>query len=93
MEKLQELRDCVEALGREAGKFFENGNKAAGVRARRHVQELKEIVQSLRETIQKTKMAQESQERKAGRNDAVSESGGAADTEHDMERYVEDTPK
>ncbi|KAK4537281.1 hypothetical protein CDCA_CDCA11G3306 [Cyanidium caldarium] len=63
MDTLDELRECVEALGREAGKFFEKGNKAAGVRARQHAQELKRLTQVLREKIQEAKTPPEPRER------------------------------
>lgn len=54
-QKLMELRECVETVNKDASKFFEKGNKAAGVRARKHLQELKTIAQELRVLIQKCK--------------------------------------
>ncbi|CAN8066420.1 unnamed protein product [Agarophyton chilense] len=55
MEKYGELARCVENIERDASKFFVNGNKAAGTRARKHLQELKQLAQDLRVLIQDTK--------------------------------------
>lgn len=55
MEKYGELAKCVENIERDASKFFVNGNKAAGTRARKHLQELKQLAQDLRVIIQDTK--------------------------------------
>ncbi|PXF45619.1 hypothetical protein BWQ96_04624 [Gracilariopsis chorda] len=55
MEKYSELARCVENIERDASKFFVNGNKAAGTRARKHLQELKQLAQDLRVLIQDTK--------------------------------------
>lgn len=55
MEKYSELARCVENIERDASKFFVNGNKAAGTRARKHLQELKQLAQDLRVLIQETK--------------------------------------
>lgn len=50
-----ELQRCVQNIERDANKFFVNGNKAAGTRARKHLQELKQLAQDLRVLIQDTK--------------------------------------
>lgn len=55
MEKYSELARCVENIETDANKFFINGNKAAGTRARKHLQELKQLAQDLRVIIQNTK--------------------------------------
>lgn len=55
MAKLNELRECVDDISKDAGKFFEKGNKAAGVRARKKLQLLKTLSQELRVNIQKCK--------------------------------------
>lgn len=55
MEKYSELARCVENIEKDASKFFVNGNKAAGTRARKHLQELKQLAQDLRVIIQDTK--------------------------------------
>lgn len=55
MEKYHELARCVENIEKDAGKFFVNGNKAAGTRARKHLQQLKRLAQELRVHIQEVK--------------------------------------
>lgn len=55
MDKYGELARCVENIEKDASKFFVNGNKAAGTRARKHLQELKQLAQDLRVIIQDTK--------------------------------------
>lgn len=55
MEKFNELARCVEYIEKDASKFFVNGNKAAGTRARKHLQELKSLAQELRVLIQDVK--------------------------------------
>lgn len=55
MEHLEELRQEVKAMTDEADKFFNANNKAAGTRARKHLQEIKKIAQKLRVAIQEAK--------------------------------------
>jgi hypothetical protein len=42
-------------VGKDSSKFFEKGNKAAGTRARKNLQELKKLAQELRVAIQDAK--------------------------------------
>lgn len=58
MDKYTQLARCVENIEKDASKFFVNGNKAAGTRARKHLQELKQLAQDLRVLIQDTKNEQ-----------------------------------
>jgi hypothetical protein len=55
MDKLAQLKETVDAIGKDSSKFFEKGNKAAGTRARKNLQELKKLAQELRVAIQDTK--------------------------------------
>lgn len=55
MEKLQNLKEVMDAVSKDSTKFFEKGNKAAGTRARKNLQELKKLAQELRVAIQDTK--------------------------------------
>jgi hypothetical protein len=55
LAKLAELRECVDDVSKDSLKFFEKGNKAAGVRARKKLQTLKALAQELRINIQKCK--------------------------------------
>lgn len=45
----------MDAVSKDSTKFFEKGNKAAGTRARKNLQELKKLAQELRVAIQDTK--------------------------------------
>lgn len=51
MEKFNELRDLIASLEEDTQKFFDKGNKAAGVRVRKGLQEVKSVAQELRVEI------------------------------------------
>jgi hypothetical protein len=55
MEKIYELKDCVEKITKDAYKFFEKNNKTSGVRARKKLQRCKKLAQEIRMLIQKSK--------------------------------------
>lgn len=57
MDDLAELKAMCEALRTECIKFFEEGNKTAGTRARKMLQNVKQKAQQLRVSIQETKRA------------------------------------
>jgi len=48
----------VNSVEEDCNKFFENGNKSAGVRARKNLQEIKKLAQELRIEIQATKQTE-----------------------------------
>jgi len=48
MEKFNELKTLVVSLEEDATKFYLKDNKAAGVRLRKGLQEIKSIAQALR---------------------------------------------
>ena len=48
MEKFNELKTLVAGLEEDATKFFEKDNKAAGVRLRKGLQDIKAMAQVLR---------------------------------------------
>ncbi len=48
MEKYEELKTLVTSMEDDAIKFYEKGNKAAGVRLRKTLQEVKTLAQSVR---------------------------------------------
>ncbi|ABW98176.1 hypothetical protein HAN_2g360 (nucleomorph) [Hemiselmis andersenii] len=58
MEKIFELKECVEKISKEAHKFFEKNNKISGVRARKELQKCKKLAQEIRIGIQKSKQEQ-----------------------------------
>ena len=51
METLTKLKELVESLSVDTGKFFENTNKRAGIRARKTAQQIKNLCQDLRKEI------------------------------------------
>jgi hypothetical protein len=51
MEKFNELKALVAGLEDDATKFFEKDNKAAGVRLRKGLQEIKTLAQDLRLSV------------------------------------------
>ncbi len=57
MDDLAELKAMCEALRTECIKFFEEGNKTAGTRARKMLQQVKGKAQELRVAIQERKRA------------------------------------
>jgi hypothetical protein len=48
MEKFNELKALVSSLEEDATKFYEKENKAAGVRLRKGLQDIKALAQELR---------------------------------------------
>lgn len=59
MEKVFDLKSCVNSLSIDSYKFFNKSNKAAGVRARKKLQKCKRLAQEIREIIQKVKQEEE----------------------------------
>jgi hypothetical protein len=51
MEKFNELKALVAGLEDDATKFFEKDNKAAGVRLRKGLQDIKTLAQDLRLSV------------------------------------------
>lgn len=57
MSKFNELSDFVAGLEADFSKFYDKGNKAAGTRIRKAMQELKKMAQDIRTDIQEKKNA------------------------------------
>ena len=55
MSRVSELQTLVESVSSEMEKFYEKGNKAAGTRARKSLQDLKKLAQDIRLEIQSKK--------------------------------------
>jgi hypothetical protein len=55
MDKYQQLRDLVVAAEADFEKFYVKGNKAAGTRVRKAMQDLKELAQAIRTNVQSQK--------------------------------------
>ncbi len=57
MSRVSELQSLVESVSGEMEKFYDKGNKAAGTRARKGLQDLKKLAQEIRLEIQAKKNA------------------------------------
>lgn len=57
MSKYNELKSFVDGLEDDFGKFFDKGNKAAGTRVRKAMQDLKKMAQDIRADVQSQKTA------------------------------------
>ena len=55
MEKFEEIKSLIEAVAEDVDKFYVKGNKAAAVRIRKSMQEVKNLAQELRLNVQETK--------------------------------------
>lgn len=55
MEKLTQFETLFESLKEDYGKFMEKGNKAAGTRARKTLQEIRNLAKDTRDEISNTK--------------------------------------
>ncbi len=55
MNRYQELLDLVKSFEKDFEKFFEKNNKTAGVRVRKHMQELRKFAQEIRGEVQDRK--------------------------------------
>jgi hypothetical protein len=55
MQKFEELEQLVTNTQEDARKFYQDGNKAAGTRVRKAMQELKNLAQEIRLDIQQRK--------------------------------------
>lgn len=61
MNRLQELKDLVSSFEKDFIKFYDKGNKSAGTRVRKAMNELKRKGQDIRKEVQelKAKMKEE----------------------------------
>ena len=57
MSRVSDLHTLVESVSSEMEKFYEKGNKAAGTRARKGLQDLKKLAEDIRLEIQAKKNA------------------------------------
>ena len=55
MEKFTELEALIASMKDDVTKFYEKGNKAAGVRIRKSLQDVKAIAQAIRVNISEQK--------------------------------------
>lgn len=55
MNRIDQVRSMVAELEEDMTKFYDKGNKAAGTRARKQLQDLKKVSQEIRLEIQDMK--------------------------------------
>ena len=55
MSRLNEVKNLMAGLEEDLVKFYDKGNKAAGTRARKQLQDLKKLAQDIRVEIQNIK--------------------------------------
>ncbi len=55
MSRLEQVKSLMNELESDMVKFYDKGNKAAGTRARKQLQELKKLAQEIRVEIQEMK--------------------------------------
>lgn len=55
MNRIEQVRSLISELEPDMEKFYEKGNKAAGTRARKTLQEIKKVAQEIRIEIQDKK--------------------------------------
>ena len=55
MSRADDLKGLVDSVSAEMEKFYDKGNKAAGTRARKGLQDLKKLAQDIRLEIQEKK--------------------------------------
>ena len=56
-EIFEQLQDIVNSTQADIDKFYDNGNKAAGTRVRKAMQQVKTLAQDLRKDVQAKKNA------------------------------------
>ncbi len=59
MTRYQDLLTLVQSFEGDFEKFFEKGNKSAGTRVRKHMNELKKFAQDVRNEVQNLKKTEE----------------------------------
>ena len=65
MNRFNELVELVQSFEKDFEKFFVKGNKSAGTRVRKHMNELKRKAQEIRNEIQSIKKTDDAEPPKA----------------------------
>lgn len=60
-DRYQQLKDLIDSFEQDFQKFYDKQNKAAGVRVRKHMQELRQLAQDIRGEVQDMKGQWDSQ--------------------------------
>jgi hypothetical protein len=61
MDRFNQLKELVDSFEKDFEKFYDKENKAAGVRVRKHMQELRNLAQEIRAEVQNLKKGETSQ--------------------------------
>ena len=59
MDRFNQLKSLVDSFEKDFEKFYVKDNKAAGVRVRKHMQELRSLAQDIRAEVQSRKKTTE----------------------------------
>ena len=55
MNRFEQVQSLLESVKDDFGKFYDDGNQAAGTRVRKAMQELKNLAQEIRTEVQEIK--------------------------------------
>ncbi len=58
MNRFQQIKEIIDRVEEDFGKFYEKNNKAAGTRIRKAMQELKNLATDIRKEVQNMKNAE-----------------------------------
>ncbi len=64
MNRFQQIKEIIDRVEEDFGKFYEKNNKAAGTRIRKAMQELKNIATDIRKEVQNMKNAEDASSNK-----------------------------
>jgi hypothetical protein len=74
MGRIDELKAMIESFEADFEKFYVKGNKSAGTRVRKHMNELKKKAQEIRKEVQEMKSGQKT-ENSSDNNQSTNVSG------------------
>lgn len=57
MDRFNQLKELIDSFEKDFDKFYNKENKAAGVRVRKNMQQLRQVAQEIREEVQNMKKA------------------------------------
>ncbi len=60
MNRFQQIKEIIDRVEEDFGKFYEKNNKAAGTRVRKAMQELKNLATEIRKEVQNMKNEEQS---------------------------------
>ena len=58
MQKYEEIKNLIASIDGDVDKFYNKGNKSAGTRIRKAMQDLKKLAKDLRVDVQESKSAE-----------------------------------